>query len=161
MKKGELTTGNVIQEITLKYKPRKITERRVDSSEAAYKVILQFYDKDTINLYESLLVFFVNSSLNITSYMRHSQGGMTETTVDPRLIIATALKCGAMGIILTHNHPGGNIKPSNSDDNFTQNIARGCRYMNLMLLDHLIVSEDSYFSYTDNNRINNTENVRI
>ena len=161
MNTEELTTGNVIQEITLKYRPRKVSEARIRCSTDAYNAVLPFYNKDTISLYESVLVFFVNSSFEMIGFIRHSQGGMTETTVDPRLIIGTALKCGATGIILTHNHPSGNIEPSHSDDKFTQKIMRGCKYMDIMLLDHLIVSEKRYFSYMEHDKLTIGEDVRI
>ena len=70
--------------------------------------------------------------------------------IDKKLILATALKCGANGIILSHNHPSGSLQPSNEDTNITQKLKEACKILDLDLLDHIIYTTNGYYSYADN-----------
>jgi DNA repair protein RadC len=78
-----------------------------------------------------------------------SKGGISETTVDIRLLLKSALQCGATAIIVAHNHPSGVLKPSTSDIQLTQKIKKAGENMDIKLLDHLIISEKGYFSFAD------------
>ena len=78
-----------------------------------------------------------------------SKGGISETIVDIRLLLKSALQCGATAIIVAHNHPSGVLKPSTSDIKLTQKIKKAGENMDIKLLDHLIISEKGYFSFAD------------
>ena len=78
-----------------------------------------------------------------------STGGMTGTVADPKLIFVAALKACACSIMLVHNHPSGNLKPSRQDEELTHKIKEGAKLLDIILLDHLIISNESYFSMQD------------
>jgi len=78
-----------------------------------------------------------------------STGGITSTTVDPRLIFRRALELGAVSILVAHNHPSGSVRPSKADEALTQKIHQGAKYMDIKLIDHIIIGQDGYFSFAD------------
>ncbi|MDH5414135.1 MAG: JAB domain-containing protein, partial [Flavobacteriaceae bacterium] len=82
-----------------------------------------------------------------------SSGGITGTLVDIRLLFKKALELSAVGIILCHNHPSGNLKPSHSDKDLTQKITEAGKTLDIKILDHLIITEKAYFSFSDSNLI--------
>lgn len=82
-------------------------------------------------------------------YAKISTGGMVGTVCDVRVIMLTALQSGATGIVLAHNHPSGNLKPSVSDLRVTQLIRQACVFHEIDLIDHIILTSDSYYSMTD------------
>lgn len=103
--------------------------------------------------YEEFWVVFLSQSNKVIRRMRISSGGISETAVDIRLILKNAIQCNACGMILAHNHPSGNNRPSNADDIFTKKIKEASRLMDVRVLDHLIICEESYFSYADEGKI--------
>jgi len=78
-----------------------------------------------------------------------SKGGITATYVDPSLIFKRALQEEAVSLIVAHNHPSGNLRPSRADENLTTQIKEGANYLNIKLLDHIIVSSKGYFSFAN------------
>ena len=87
---------------------------------------------------------------NFIGYTTISEGGLTSTIVDVRVVMQTALVSNATAIVLAHNHPSGNTRPSGQDDSLTRKIKSACELMDIRLLDHIIVtSYDSYYSYND------------
>jgi len=98
-------------------------------------------------------VVFLNQANRINHYEIISEGGITGTVADPRVILKKALEEEAVSIILFHNHPSGNLKPSQSDQTLTARIAEAARYFDIRVLDHIIVSEDGYFSFADDGMI--------
>lgn len=96
--------------------------------------------------------------LNVKNqFMGHhvvSRGGISESSVDVRLVLRHALIAGAPNLILAHNHPSGNPMPSRQDDDLTMRLQRACQAMALRLLDHIIIGDDSYYSYADEGRMN-------
>ncbi|MBA4168591.1 MAG: DNA repair protein RadC [Chitinophagaceae bacterium] len=98
-------------------------------------------------------VVFLNRANRIKHYEVISEGGITATVADPRIILKKALAEDAVGIILFHNHPSGNLKPSKADEELTAKIAEASRLFDIRLLDHLIVSEEGYFSFADEGMI--------
>ena len=96
--------------------------------------------------------------LNVKNqFMGHhvvSRGGISESSVDVRLVMRHALIAGAPNLILAHNHPSGNPMPSRQDDDLTMRLQKACQTMGLRLLDHIIIGDDSYYSYADEGRVN-------
>lgn len=99
--------------------------------------------------YEVFAVVFLNQGNRIKNFSIISTGGITATVADPRVILKKALEEEAVGLILCHNHPSGNLRPSRADEELTRKMQEACRYFDIRLLDHLIVSEEGYFSFAD------------
>jgi DNA repair protein RadC len=98
---------------------------------------------------EVFAVVFLNRANRINHFEIISQGGITGTVADPRIILKKALEEDAVSIILCHNHPSGNLKPSKADEDLTIKIREAAKYFDIKLLDHIIVSDDGYFSFAD------------
>jgi DNA repair protein RadC len=94
-------------------------------------------------------VMFLNQANRIKEFSILSHGGITATVADPRLILRKALEVGAVSLILCHNHPSGSLKPSRADEELTRKISEACRYLDIKVLDHIIVSDEGYFSFAD------------
>jgi DNA repair protein RadC len=100
-------------------------------------------------MYEEFWIVYLNNSNKIIAKSQLSKGGITGTVVDVRLVFKTALELGAVGIILAHNHPSGTIQPSESDKQITRKLKSGGEQLDIRVLDHIIVTETQYFSFSD------------
>lgn len=142
--------SEVISEIEISFKPKRAIHPVVKSSNDAYNCLKQFYPDEIISLQEQFTGAFLNRANKIIGVQVVSKGGLTGTLSDPRLIMATALKAAATGIILSHNHPSGNLQASTTDVEITKKIESACKYLDIKLLDHIIISpEGTYFSFVD------------
>jgi len=99
--------------------------------------------------YEVFAVLFLNRANRINHFEVVSQGGITGTVADPRIILKKALEQEAVSIILCHNHPSGSLRPSRADEELTQKIKEAARYFDIKVIDHIIVSERGYYSFAD------------
>ena len=126
-----------------------IVREKFTTSEQVANFARQFY-KDDLVIYESFFVLFLNASNYITGYVKISQGGMTETTVDIRLIIKYAINYLCISIIIVHNHPSGSIEASEADIRFTKRLRNALKLFQIELLDHIILTEDDYLSFAYN-----------
>lgn len=99
--------------------------------------------------YEEFWIIYLNNSNKIIAKSQLSKGGITGTVVDVRLVFKTALELGAVGIILAHNHPSGTIQPSEADKQITRKLKSGGEQLDIRILDHIIVTETQYFSFSD------------
>ncbi|MCP9753313.1 DNA repair protein RadC [Ferruginibacter sp. HRS2-29] len=99
--------------------------------------------------HEVFAVLYLNRANKVRNFEIVSQGGMTGTVADPRVILKRALEEEATSIILCHNHPSGNLKPSRADKELTIKIKQAASYLDIIVLDHIIVSEEGYFSFAD------------
>ena len=104
-------------------------------------------------LHEEFWVLFLNNTNRIIDRIKIGQGGVTRTPIDGKLLYKEALNRLASNVILCHNHPSGNPKPSDLDDEATFRIKKGLRLLEISLLDHLIFCEGNYYSYADEERI--------
>ncbi|RYY38420.1 MAG: JAB domain-containing protein [Chitinophagaceae bacterium] len=107
------------------------------------KALLQDYR------HEVFAVLYLNRANRVNRFEIVSEGGITGTVADPRIILRRALEEDAVGLILCHNHPSGNLRPSRADEELTTKIREAARFFDIRLLDHLIVSSDGYFSFAD------------
>lgn len=94
-------------------------------------------------------VVYLNRANKVNHFEIVSEGGITGTVADPRVILRKALEENAVNIILCHNHPSGSLKPSRSDEQLTQKIKQAASYLDIRVLDHIIVSDDGYYSFAD------------
>lgn len=99
--------------------------------------------------YEVFAVLFLNKANKINHFEIISRGGLTGTVADPRIIFKIALEQDATSIVLCHNHPSGNLRPSKADEELTQKIKTAAKYLDILVMDHIIVSEEGYFSFAD------------
>ena len=99
--------------------------------------------------HEVFVVVFLNRANRINHYEIISEGGITGTVADPRIILKKALEEDAVSIILCHNHPSGNLLPSRADEELTYKIKEAAKYFDIKVLDHIIVSEEGYYSFAD------------
>ncbi|HRH50859.1 MAG TPA: DNA repair protein RadC [Panacibacter sp.] len=99
--------------------------------------------------HEVFAVIFLNRANKINHYEVISEGGITGTVADPRIILKKALAHDAVNLILCHNHPSGSIKPSRADEELTKKISDAASYLDIKVLDHIIVSEEGYYSFAD------------
>ncbi len=99
--------------------------------------------------HEVFAVLFLNRANKVNHFEIVSEGGITGTVADPRIILRKALEQDAVNIILCHNHPSGSLKPSRADEQLTAKIKEAARFLDIVVLDHVIVSEDGYYSFAD------------
>ena len=142
-----------VAEVTLQYKSLREKQGKIISSQEAYSILLSTFRDGTIEYREYAKVLYLNQQNEVIAYNTISEGGLTETAVDVRMILQGALLTNATQVILTHNHPSGNLKPSIQDDHLTERLRKACEIMRINLVDHLIVTSNGYYSYKDMGRI--------
>ena len=99
--------------------------------------------------YEVFAVVFLNRANKINHFEIISKGGITGTVADPRIILKKALEEDATSIVLCHNHPSGNLQPSRADEELTRKIKEAANYLDIKIIDHIIVSEEGFYSFAD------------
>lgn len=102
---------------------------------------------------EQAHAIFMNQNFRLIKSVKLSQGGITETSVDIRILMREAVMSGATIMAFVHNHPSGNTQPSKADDMLTQQIAKACQIMRIFFMDHVIVTDGSFYSYHDKGRL--------
>lgn len=140
-----------VAEVELVYKSKvKASERPVmkDSKDACH-ILRQVWDENKIEMQEEFKVLFLNRNNRVLGVYETSAGGISGTVADPRLILAAAIKSLCVSIILCHNHPSGNLKPSRADEELTTKIAEAAKYHDIKVLDHIIISSEGYYSFAD------------
>lgn len=121
---------------------------QITQSNVAYNFIKQFYSDD-IEIFESFFILLLDRANNTISYAKISQGGVAGTLVDIKIIAKYAVDCLASSVILAHNHPSGNIQPSDSDINLTKRIKEGLKILDIHVQDHIILTNNNYYSFAD------------
>ena len=138
-----------VGEVELSYKPKFKSLHQVTCSEDAYKYLLPTYKEGTICYKEYFKVLFLNQASQVLGYTLISEGGITDTAVDVRVILQAALLTNSVTIILAHNHPSGNLKPSKEDLRLTKQVKDAAQLMRITVLDHLILTDAGYYSFAD------------
>jgi DNA repair protein RadC len=134
--------------ITVKESNAYFNKAKIQSSQDAYEYIKPFWSDD-IEIYESFFILLLNRSNNTIGYAKISQGGITGTIVDKKIIAKYAIDTLASGIILAHNHPSGNEQPSDADQKITDDIKGVLNIIDVTLLDHIILTKDTFTSFAD------------
>lgn len=139
------------EEVQLIYRNRTKADERpnVHGSKAAYKILRDSWDMAQINLLEESKILLLDRRSRLMSVAHISTGGMAGTVIDPKIVFAIALKRVAHSIIIAHNHPSGNLKPSTQDIRLTKHLALVGMMLQLPLEDHLIITQDNYCSLND------------
>jgi DNA repair protein RadC len=142
-----------IAEVQLSYKSKiKPSDRpKITNSDDAVKIFLESWDKDSIEYVEEFKILLLNRANKVLGIANISKGGISGTITDVRIILQYAIKTCASGIILCHNHPSGNIEPSDSDRAKTRKVKESCSLIDVQLLDHIIITAEGVcYSFADN-----------
>lgn len=140
--------NNFIPEFKIQSIQSDFQKVKITSSLEAANFIRRFYTGD-IDIFESSFILLVNNSLNTIGFAKISQGGITGTVIDPRIVAHYAVKSLATGVFIAHNHPSGILSPSQSDKNITTKISLGLQLLDIELYDHVILTSFGHFSFRD------------
>lgn len=147
-------TSLELAEIKVSYKRGKTKDIKVTNSLSAFNLLFPLYNKDIIELQEQFYMLLLNRANIVIGWVNLSKGGATGTVVDPKILFAIALKANSCCIILSHNHPSGNLVPSESDIKLTQNLLASAKLLEINLLDHIIVNScEKYYSFADEEKL--------
>ncbi len=131
-------------------KERALERTSLNSATAIYDFMLpQMQDLDV----EEAWALYMNQNFKLLRSMRLSHGGITETSVDVRVVMKEALLSGATVLALCHNHPSGNVHPSADDDRITRRVQQACEMMRIHFLDHLVITDGLYYSYRESGKL--------
>ena len=142
-----------VGEVELTYKSTSTVRSEIYSSKDAYKVLLPTYKEGTICYKEYFKVLLLNQASQVLGYTLISEGGLTDTTVDVRIILQAALLTNSVAIILAHNHPSGNPRPSRQDMEITKQVKDAAKLMRITVIDHLILTDAGYYSFADEGQL--------
>jgi len=147
--------NNIVSEVELTYKNNVPYNQRqkISNSQGAYEILTNLFPENTMDYRETFIVLYLNRANQVLGYSVISQGGTSSTTVDIKMIIQTALLANASCIMLAHNHPSGNVQPSSDDNRITKRIMEAAKLFEITVLDHLIITNENYYSFTDNGNI--------
>jgi DNA repair protein RadC len=140
-----------VAEIELIYRSRvKASERpQIHKSTDAYRLFLQQWNRDKLELQEQFKIMLLNKASRVLGIYELSTGGVSGTVADPKLIFAAALKANASNLIVSHNHPSGNLHPSRQDEEMTSKLKQAGQFLDINVMDHLIITSEGYFSFAD------------
>ena len=133
---------------SLKKNITEFEQIKITNSKDSADFIRKFYSDD-LEIFESFFLLLLNRNNNTIGYAKISQGGITGTVVDVKIVAKYVVDSLASAVVLCHNHPSGNIKPSNADKDITDKIKKVLTLMDTTVLDHIILTADSYFSFAD------------
>ena len=138
-----------VSEIQVSYSPNLLVDMSIKNSKKSFELMLNEWELETLQMQEEVKILLLNRSNKVLGIYSLAKGGLTSCIVDVRIILSIALKTLATGIILFHNHPSGNLKPSQADLDITKKLKNSCDLLDISLLDHLIITKDNYFSFAD------------
>ena len=140
-----------VSEVQLTYRPSfKPSERpKITSSNDAYQILKAGWNEGKLEFIEQFKVILMNRANRVLGIFLISQGGIAGTVADPKVIFAAALKASASSIILAHNHPSGNLNPSQADIDLTRKIKTGGQILDIGVYDHIILTGEGFYSFAD------------
>lgn len=136
-------------QITYKSAVKPSMRPKVSASKDAYGLLLENWDETKLELNEQFKIMLLNRANKVLGIFEASSGGMSGTVADPKLIFGAAIKAAACGMILAHNHPSGNLQPSQADIDLTKKLKEGGKLLEIQILDHIILTSEGYFSFAD------------
>lgn len=144
---------NTIKEIEVSYSSGNSNKVKISQSRDAYVLLKSCWSMKTIELQEEFKVLLLNRNHQVLGIYPLSKGGVSGTVVDAKLVFSVALKCNASSIIIAHNHPSGNLKPSEADLSLTKKLKEAGKFLDISLIDHLIITKNSYHSFADESQM--------
>jgi DNA repair protein RadC len=144
-----------IAEIELSYKSKVQPSLRpkITSSHEAYEVLKDNWDHSKIEFIEQFQILLMNRANRVLGIYRASSGTTTGCVVDPKSVFVAALKANACAVILAHNHPSGNLTPSQADIDLTKKLVEAGKFLEIQVVDHVILTTESYYSFADEGRL--------
>lgn len=141
----------MVSEVELVYRTKiKPSQRpKITDGRSSYDLLIHNWNHDKIELLEEFKLLLLNRGNRVLGLVDISVGGSSGTIADPKIIFTAALKGKASAVILAHNHPGGNIRPSRQDEAITHQLKEGGKLLDIIVMDHVIVSSEGYFSFAD------------
>jgi DNA repair protein RadC len=146
---GEAKSVSIIAALELGKRRRgseALERKKITSSRDAYEYFTSILSD---HLYEAFYILLLNRANKVIQSLRVSEGGVSGTVADPKKIFKMALEHNACNIILCHNHPSGNVQPSDTDIKLTRKLKAAGEILDLPVLDHLIIGEENYYSFAD------------
>ena len=149
-----LLEKSVVGEVKLSYQKRKeVTFSKIRHSKDMEEFIRTVFPVELINHREFSYAIFLDRGNNILGYFMISSGGIAGTVIDVRVVFQAALLSNASSLAIFHNHPSGNLTPSKADKMITEKLVETGKILDIPLLDHLIITEDNYYSFADNGEL--------
>ncbi|MBE0675303.1 MAG: JAB domain-containing protein [Bacteroidales bacterium] len=145
-----------VSEVQLGYKSKLPASQRsvIKSSRDAFDLLVQNWDSNTLEYVEEFKILLLNRANAVLGILPVSKGGVSGTVTDVRIILQACVLSNASSLIIAHNHPSGNLNPSDADIKITQKIKEASSLMDIQLLDHLIlISDDTYHSFADQGQL--------
>jgi len=136
-------------QLGIKHIPSRLPSIKIVTSKSIFNYLQGIYDMDTVDLIEEFFVIYMNRANHTIAWVKLSQGGFSGTVADPKVVLIYGLLIGAVSLILSHNHPSGNIQPSKSDIKLTRKMKIGGDAVDMQVLDHIIFTRDKYYSFSD------------
>ncbi len=142
-------------EVSVVYKNSVSVEKKyqITSSCDIYMLMRPVF-QDIMSHHEEFYIILLNMNNSVLSISKIAKGGISETTVDTRIVLQTALKTNSVKLTLVHNHPSGNLTPSHQDISLTRKIVEAGKLMDITVIDHVIISDAGYYSFADEGILN-------
>lgn len=144
-----------VAEVELVYRNRTRPEDRIRvvQSKTANDVLREHWDDNKLELVEQFKILLLDRSSRCLGVSDIATGGVHHCLIDAKLVFATALKARASQLILAHNHPSGNLQPSQNDIDLTKTLSNGAKLLDMKVIEHLILTRQGYYSFADNGLI--------
>jgi len=151
-KTGRLETSSCLSEVEIIYKTKvkSVDRKKISKSSDAYEVFMNCFDMNVIEHHEEMKLILLNRANQVLGWAKISQGGLIGTVVDRKIVLQLALTSNASSIVLCHNHPSGNLRPSEADEKMTKQLIKAASTHNINILDHIIITKDSHYSFAEN-----------
>jgi len=137
-----------VKEVDLVFKEERLIYNQLKGSKDSYEFLKEVIGEG-LEIQEHFVVLYMNHGNKVIGYYKHTKGTINSTQVDVEMIVAVALKILAKAVILCHNHPSGNEKPSDPDKNLTKKVKAAFKYFDIAVLDHMILTKNTYYSFAD------------
>ena len=138
-----------VAEIKVSYSNTNLEKVKITNSQMMFDLVIKHWGLEIIEFQEEVKIILLNRANIVLGIYEMSKGGISGTVVDIRIILGVALKCNASNIIMVHNHPSGKLVPSDADKSITKKLKDSCTLLEIPLLDHLIITRDGYYSFSD------------
>lgn len=149
-KKNESTLSEITVSYSSKIPARERTQ--IHNSRDIFELLVPVFSC-CLEHHEEAWAVYMNNQHRVLGMSKIGQGGFSETTVDPKIVLQIALKVNASSVVLAHNHPSGNPTPSSCDDRITSKLKSGASFLDIQFTDHLVICDEIYYSYADEGKI--------
>lgn len=138
-------------EVSIKLKNKKYSELyQLNEAKDAYKVFKKVFNADTIEWKEEMVMLCLNNAGKLIGFYKLAAGGTSLVVTDIKVLAIVALQSTASAVVIGHNHPSGNLTPSNADEKMTKELKQGLKFIGIRLVDHLIITNEGFYSFQEN-----------